>query len=342
MHRKNVMKSTGSSSSSSNIGFEEDVELLSLTVVTLECSPLSIDRPATTNEARQGFVATAEMVLEASTENQLDSMFLTKPTFTGASAPLLYRSKCHPDDIPVVARNLTWEDPLYEESDSTNEIIAAFDIDRTLYDRSTLKLFQWFILMPIASFVPLFIAWQIVFEEAVTFFIILAIYISIVTLSLFWWTASKYRIERMHLAVGARGIHIDEVDVPDSNNLMCHTLIKFEDIEKCSVESEFNYFIGKIYYRVKVCRKNDDFTIVQGEKVFHSFTLPITTEGIRKQQKFVDVVNAMIERCNPDAAATTFPSIASTLLESDDTFPVTNGFVESKESRTGVEFLNST
>ena len=70
---------------------------------------------------------------------------------------MLYRSKCHIDDIPEVARGTTWNDPFYESIGSsstgtTTEIIAAFDINRTLYDRPTYEKLRWFILIPVIFF----------------------------------------------------------------------------------------------------------------------------------------------------------------------------------------------
>ena len=71
----------------------------------------------------------------------------------------VYRSKCHIDDIPEIARGLTWNDPFYDSIDqicTSTDIIAAFDIDRTLFDRSTYDIFKWFILIPTFLFVYIY------------------------------------------------------------------------------------------------------------------------------------------------------------------------------------------
>jgi hypothetical protein len=42
------------------------------------------------------------------------------------------------NDLPDIVRNMSWHDPFYESSNNGNDIIMAFDIDRTKYDRFAL------------------------------------------------------------------------------------------------------------------------------------------------------------------------------------------------------------
>jgi hypothetical protein len=54
--------------------------------------------------------------------------------------------KDEPNELPYIARNLTWHDPFYENSHDINDIIMAFDIDRTKYDYFCGLLFWQFLL----------------------------------------------------------------------------------------------------------------------------------------------------------------------------------------------------
>ena len=49
---------------------------------------------------------------------------------------------------------MSWSDSFYDTNDSrfNQDIIAAFDIDRTLHDRSLVKILIWYIWLPIISF----------------------------------------------------------------------------------------------------------------------------------------------------------------------------------------------
>jgi hypothetical protein len=47
----------------------------------------------------------------------------------------LFRSKCHPDDIPDVARDVTWYDSFYEND---ADVIAAFDMNHKMLDRNAM------------------------------------------------------------------------------------------------------------------------------------------------------------------------------------------------------------
>lgn len=229
---------------------------------------------------------------------------------------IVYRSKCHIDDIPDVARGLTWNDPFYDAVDHTGntptEIIAAFDIDRTLYDRSTYDLFKWFILIPMysLSLLPLCLVWGIAGVFLYWYFIYG------VFLSLNYVVVdckrheSRLRINCTHIAVSTRGIYIDEVDAPGSYNLMSRTRISYDEIKKCQVKSEYNCFNRTMNYKVTI-NTNDDRE-VKGEKEV-VFIPRYTIEGLQKQQKFVDIVNAMMER---NARCVASPALNSEVVES--------------------------
>ncbi len=50
------------------------------------------------------------------------------PSSSSSSHRHVYRSICDPDEIPDVARDVTWNDPFYKND---SNIIAAFDIDQS-------------------------------------------------------------------------------------------------------------------------------------------------------------------------------------------------------------------
>ena len=213
---------------------------------------------------------------------------------------MLYRSKCHIDDIPNVARGMTWNDPFYEGNNDPGEcapdIIAAFDIDRTLFDQPTSEICKNFILIPILSLctLPIFI----VFGLAEVFmwlyfiycFIVLIMYVLVDSRR----SEAKARISRMHIAISPRGIYIDEADAPGSFSIACRTTIKYDEIKKCQVKSEYNYFHHKMLYTLTI-NTADDRELKTESGTSLGFVPKYTFVGIRNQQKFVDIVNAMME-----------------------------------------------
>ena len=216
---------------------------------------------------------------------------------------MLYRSKCHIDDIPVVARGMTWNDPFYDVNDHTGstptEIIAAFDIDRTLYDRPTFEIFSWFILILMLSFMWLP---MLLLPGTLGLFFITSLIVGIVFACIYAAVdcqrcEKRSRMKCMHIAITTHGIYIDAVDVPGSYDLQHRNTIKYDEIVKCQVNSYFNYYDRSMTYQIVINTK-DDF-IIRNELgvVFFGPYPKYTIEGLRKQQKFVDIVNAMM-KCN--------------------------------------------
>ena len=226
---------------------------------------------------------------------------------------MLYRSKCHIDDIPEVARGMTWNDPFYESIDSsstgtTTEIIAAFDINRTLYDRPTYEIFRWFILIPMFAFaglLPFLLIWGLVGEAFYSCLIYGVCLLYAYILVDCHRQVSMVRINRTHIAVSTRGIYIDEVDAPGSHNLMSRTRILYDEIKKCQVISTYDCFNKTMNYKVTI-NTVDDHEVKDEKGVGTGRFIPkYTIEGLQKQQKFVDVVIAMKERhahCVPSPA----------------------------------------
>ena len=113
---------------------EDDIEFLS---------------PPSTNSNSKLNVTTSTYTAVACDETTTSSIFNddSKRSMKMDDEIVSFQSKCHIDDIPEEARGWTWSDPFYDTNDPRNhDIIAAFDIDRTIYDRWTICLCKWSIL----------------------------------------------------------------------------------------------------------------------------------------------------------------------------------------------------
>ena len=252
---------------------------------------------------------------------------------------ILYRSKCDIDDIPDVARGMTWTDPFYDVNDpnnstttkNNNDIIAAFDIDRTLYDRSTFAIMKWFFLIPMFCVVPIS-AIIFIFGGMLNVLYSFSLYLiyGVFLLTIYCTVdcqrhEKKARLKRTHIAISTRGIYIDEVDTPGSNNLMSRTRIKYDEITKCQVISEFNLIFRTMYYKVTVNTKFD-FPIKNDKGDHIGFYPKHIIEGIPNQQKFVDIVEAMMER--HAHCVTPLPAVVvNTAVEESNKTDMTSGLV---------------
>ena len=252
---------------------------------------------------------------------------------------ILYRSKCHIDDIPELVRGMTWTDPFYDTNNPSNsnnthnnDIIAAFDIDRTLHDRSIFEICKWFFLIPMFCAVPISIIIYI-FGGMLNVFLLFYFYllycgILLVPICLVL-ECHRYekqaRLKRTHIAIGTCGIYIDEVDTPGSNNLMIRTRIKYGEITKYQVISEFNLICRTIHYKVTVNTKFD-FPIKNGKGDHIGFYPKHIIEGIPNQQKFVNIVEAMTER--HAHCVTPLPvTVVNTAVEESNKLDMTSGLV---------------
>ena len=108
----------------------------------------------------------------------------------------------------------------------------------------------------------------------------------------------KRRISCLHIAVGTRGIYIDLVDSPGSLNLIDRTIITYDKIRKCEVVYVYNRSHGTMKQRIYIHTK-DDFDC-NGWCPYNKVVLMsgprCDMKGIKNPQKFVDIVNAMMER----------------------------------------------
>jgi hypothetical protein len=228
---------------------------------------------------------------------QCSSSDVVLPVATAAMG--IYRSKCPIDEIPEIARGLTWNDPFYDPIDpsdcTSTDIIAAFDLDRTLYDRSTYEIFKWFILIPIFSLIclPLYLIWGVAMALLLVY-IIYGIFLSLIYLMEDCQRHEKrLRLKCTHIAIGTRCIYIDEGESPGSFNLMSRTRIPFDEIKQCQVISEYNCINRAMKYKITISTKDDPKVERNG---ISAFVPRYTIQGLQKQQKFVDIVNIMMER----------------------------------------------
>ena len=119
-------------------------------------------------------------------------------------------------------------------------------------------------------------------------------------------TYNRLRLHCTHIAIGTRGIYIDEIDTASSICLKRRTKVAFDDIESCQIQNCQScqvqncpevYRIDNIPVEsrcvITVCLKNKcryrNGTFI-GPPIVH------TIEGIQNQQRFVDIVNAMMRR----------------------------------------------
>jgi hypothetical protein len=91
----------------------------------------------------------------------------------------------------------------------------------------------------------------------------------------------NFRRRRSHLAIARQGIYYDQVDEPGSRKLMSRTVISYDEIQKSMVKVEEGYC--RLKYQVVVYTKNGQPRL--------------KLEGLVETQIFVDIVNAMMERC---------------------------------------------
>lgn len=177
-----------------------------------------------------------------------------------------YHSVCDPDEIPDVARAVTWYDPFYEND---SNVIAAFDIDQSKvkeYIEMSKLYYIWVVIMGLAFYA--FFGWL----ATVVFGVQLLLSINNTRL-----LHSHYR--NIHIAISRDGIYVDECD--DTNRtLMLRTIIKYENIHDVSIAS-YSFMSNSRYYEVSI--KNAEGKVTN---VLYGF-FPV--------QKFVDIVNAMME-----------------------------------------------
>jgi hypothetical protein len=184
----------------------------------------------------------------------------TTTTRDRTSGKPLFRSKCHPDEIPDVARDVTWCDSFYEND---TDVIAVFDMNRKMANRY-LQIYIFYVIICILL-IPCMGA-GICFLMALLHD----------NESLYW---RSYRLRRKHVAATRRGLYFDEVDEPGSGTIMGRLVIPYDQIDKMVVTVENDSC--HLNYTVIIYRKNRQ----------HAFKIV----GLVGTQKFLDIVKAMME-----------------------------------------------
>jgi hypothetical protein len=214
-----------------------------------------------------------------------------------------YHSICNVDDIPTIARDVTWNDPFYQND---KNVIAAFDIDQNQVEQylENTKKYYYMIL--------------ITFIGVMFYSVLIAIFICI-----FWLghvnvrrsKCSRYRT--VHIAITQNGIYVDECDRSSYpyQKLMQRTIIKYETIHKCYIQT-YSFWFHPYYEIIFENTKNEMMN---------------TILGFFEVQKFVDIMNVMIESSNR----------ASMFTDNDDRYN-TNAGDNYTETREGYNAENLT
>jgi hypothetical protein len=196
----------------------------------------------------------------------------TTPNYT--SGKPFFRSNCHPDDIPDVARGMIWHDSFYEND---TDVLAVWDMDRTLSDRHScysanlILLGSAFLIALLAHILsPSYIGIILIFPVA----IFLPEYITVERVQ-------NCMRRRTHVAVTRQGIYFDRVNGPAGQTHMSRTVIPYDQIgnNRVNIEKGFCNRCNKVVVYTK-----------DGEPALQLMGV------VQKQKEFADIVNAMIER----------------------------------------------
>lgn len=186
------------------------------------------------------------------------------------------------DDLPEILRNTSWHDPFYESSHDRNDIVMAFDIDRTKYDRfivpRTLGIF--FGMGIISSCLQLS-------DLLVILSIWLLPFMLFAGLMDCDQRSNQFRVKRTHIALTRNGVYIDIVDTPGGHNNMMRKVILYKDMKSCDIIEDYN-----------CCRNTSNYTVVIRQSIEGStnFCTTYKVEDLARPQQFVDVVHAMIAK----------------------------------------------
>jgi hypothetical protein len=223
-------------------------------------------------------VTNAHMVGNGNDDNEEVAAVVDTTTTTRdrTSGKPLFRSKCHPDEIPDVARDFTWCDSFYKND---TDVIAVFDMNHKMLDRDAMFCYCRMFGIFIFCFVPFFIwIWISISFIVWIFFMLVPIFVA---MSINEERIKNFRRRRSHFAIARQGIYYDQVDEPGSRKLMSRTVISYDDIQKSMVTEE------------KGCCRPNYQVVVYANNGQPSLSI----EGLVETQIFVDIVNAMIERC---------------------------------------------
>jgi hypothetical protein len=184
--------------------------------------------------------------------------------------------KDDPNELPSIARNLTWHDPFYENRTDVNDIIMTFDIDRRKYDT--------FILSPLLAifFMAAIISlWLGYFEFVIGITILSSGPMIFACINNCIHRQEQLNVKCLHVALTRNGIYVDVVNKPDGHHHMIRTKIPYRQIKACVTTVERSCWGGTANYKIRVYRK---------EK-FPVFVI----DGIESPQRFLDVVGAMMK-----------------------------------------------
>jgi hypothetical protein len=213
----------------------------------------------------------------------------TAPLIRTSGRQLLFRSQCPPDDIPDVARDVTWSDSFYQND---TDVIAAFDINHTMLDKKSMSRQSTCYFIIIIATLLIFLRWTSTvsgtsIDDPALFILQVSIGISLVLVPflafcIFDERRQNYRRRRTHVAIAQRGIYLDQVDEPGSRTLKSRTVASYDLIHECKVKIEEGCCKPK--YEVVVYAVTN-----KSEPLFK-------VDGLVATQKFVDIVHAMKER----------------------------------------------
>jgi hypothetical protein len=90
------------------------------------------------------------------TEDEVRVTAATAPNIGTSGRQLLFRSQCPPDDIPDVARDVTWSDSFFQNN---TDIVAAFDIDHAMLDKNSMSRQSIYYFIIISAILLIYFSW---------------------------------------------------------------------------------------------------------------------------------------------------------------------------------------
>ena len=185
--------------------------------------------------------------------------------------------------IPEIARNLTWRDSFYEGSVDRDDIIVAFDIDRTMYDFNFCHpgLLCCYAVTAIFVIFPMLIALIAGEANPLLFFceFVVASFLSGLEQGR---RENEIRLKQTHIAITRFGIYIDQVE---GLNLRMRKIVSYGKLKDCVTTQEYNCCRRTMRYKSHLI-PNEKSEAVR------------TIEGVVTTQLFMDVVKAMMKHHN--------------------------------------------
>ena len=253
-------------SSNSSNGSEEVIDLLSHNVIPHN----------QTDDGNAGYIK-AEVTAVLADTTTTPSILATDAAYATATTQdgLLQVANDDPFELPPIARDLTWNDSFYENNDSMNDIIMAFDIDRTKYD--TFYLPPLFGILVVTIIISL---WYDEYGDLIVMILVLSIAPIVFACILDGYQRRKqFYVKRLHIALTRSGVCIDWTDKPCGQNLMVRNVYMYNQIRTCTVKGKLNCWGDSMDFKVSL-HMNGRVRII---------------DGIVRSQQFVDIVNAMIK-----------------------------------------------